>query len=167
MPSSRVAIIGAGVSALLLELVANGYNSLDAVDVSRAALDQLRERLGPDLEAVRFVCSDVRDLHLARQVDVWHDRAVFHFLIETEDQLLYKQAVNETVALGGHLVIATFAVGGPDHCSGLPVVQRSADELAELFSEEFELVEYCTRDHVTPWGVAQPFTHTLLTRRAS
>ncbi len=166
VPSSRVAIMGAGVSALLLDLLADGYESLDAVDVSAAAHKQLGERLGPDVHSVRFVCADVLDLHLDGPVDVWHDRAVFHFLTDASDQVTYVQRANEAVAPGGHLVMATFAPGGPEQCSGLPVVKWSADDLAELFGEKFDLVDSCTRDHLTPWGAAQAFTHALLVRRA-
>ncbi len=159
--------MGAGVSALLLDLLAEGYESLDAVDISAAALEQLRERLGPAVHSVRFVCADVLELQLDGLVDVWHDRAVFHFLTDTSDQATYVRRANDAVAPGGHVVMATFGPDGPLQCSGLPVVRHSAEDLAALFSEGFELVDSCTQDHVTPAGVSQSFTHALLVRKAS
>ena len=158
--------MGAGVSALLLELVADGYQSIDAVDLSAAALDALRLRLGAAASAVRFVRADIRNVELSEPVDVWHDRATFHFLTEPADQQRYVRRVEASVAPGGHLVIATFAPDGPEQCSGLPVARHSAAALAALFAEQFELVESLHQVHVTPWGAPQPFTHVLMARRS-
>lgn len=165
MPSSRVAVMGAGVSALVLDLVAEGYRSIDAVDVSPAALDQLRVRLALGASSVRFVCADVREVRFDGLIDVWHDRATFHFLTSATDQAMYVQRVNEAVAPGGHIVLATFAPDGPEQCSGLPVARHSVAALRELFSECFELVESCARIHVTPGGARQSFIHALFARR--
>lgn len=164
-PSSRVAVIGAGVSALLLDLVKRGYRSLDAVDISATALDALRDRLGSDASAVQFVVADVRDVRFDGPVDVWHDRAMFHFLTDQADKERYVQRVVDSVALGGHVVMATFALDGPTHCSGLPVARYSAEGIRDVFGEKFDLVDSCAREHTTPSGAAQSFTHALLRRR--
>ena len=165
MPSNRVAIIGAGASALVVDLVQHGYRSIDAVDLSRGALDQLGERLGHTDGVVRFVCADVLDLRFDDQVDVWHDRATFHFLIDPDDQAKYANRVTAAVRPGGHLIIATFAANGPEHCSGLPVARHSAAALSVRFAEGFEQIEAFGHDHVTPWGVVQPFTYAIFRRR--
>ncbi len=165
MPTSRVAVIGAGVSALVHDLVRRGYVSIDAVDVSAAALDQLRVSLGAHSDSVRYLQADVREVHFDGPIDVWHDRATFHFLVDPADQERYVQRVQEAVAPGGHLVLATFAEDGPLQCSGLPVVRHSVKDLQDRFGEQFTLIEYHRRDHLTPSGAAQSFTHALFTRR--
>lgn len=158
--------MGAGVSALLLDLVARGYRSIDAVDLSAAALERLRARLGTAAAGVRFVQADIRTVAFDGPIDVWHDRATFHFLTDPADQVLYVQRVEASVALGGHVVMATFADDGPEQCSGLPVARHSATSLAALFSEHFELRDSFRHVHTTPSGAAQPFTYVLLARLA-
>ena len=157
--------MGAGVSALLLELVADGYESIDAVDLSAAALEQLRNRLGAAASVVRFVQADIRSVVLDGPVDVWHDRATFHFLTDPGDQAKYVQRVQALVAPGGHVVLATFAPDGPEQCSGLPVARHSPASLATLFDEQFELIDASQHMHDTPWRTTQSFTHALLARR--
>ncbi len=165
VPSNRVALIGAGASALVLDLVQHGYRSIDAVDLSRAALDQLGERLGHAVGVVRFVCVDALDLVFDGQVDVWHDRATFHFLVDPDDQAEYANRAAAAVRPGGHLIIATFAANGPQHCSGLPIARHSAAALSVRFAEGFDLIEAFDHDHVTPWGDVQPFTYAIFRRR--
>jgi ubiquinone/menaquinone biosynthesis C-methylase UbiE len=165
VPSSRVAVIGAGASSLVVDLVQHGYRSIDAVDLSASALAQLQARLGESANSVRFVLADVRDVRFDGPIDVWHDRATFHFLTDVADQLAYVRRVDEAVPRGGHMVLATFSEQGPEQCSGLPVARYSTGGLAAVFDEHFELVESFTRDHNTPWGAAQSFSHVLLRRR--
>ena len=165
VPSSRVALIGAGASALVLDLVEHGYRSVEAVDLSGAALDRLGDRLGDVAGVVRFVCRDVLDLVFDGQVDVWHDRATFHFLIDPDDQATYANRATAAVRPGGHLIVATFAANGPEHCSGLPVARHSAAALSVRFAEGFEQIEAFGHDHVTPWGDVQPFTYAIFRRR--
>ena len=165
VPTSRVAVIGAGASALVVDLVQRGYQSLDAVDLSQAALGQLAKLLGDEAEKIRYVCADVRDVHFDGPLDVWHDRATFHFLTAPDDQAMYVQRVREAVPVGGHVVLATFSEVGPEQCSGLPVVRHSVGALCDLFGESFELVDSFERQHTTPWGAPQAFTHALLRRR--
>lgn len=167
MPTSRVAIIGAGVSALVPDLVRRGYHSLDAVDFAQAALDQLAGLLGEDAEKVRFVCADVREVGFDGPIDVWHDRATFHFLTTPVDQAAYLQRVRDAVRPGGHVVLATFSERGPTHCSGLPVARHSAATLTGLFGDSFELIDTFERDHTTPWGAPQAFTHALLRAKSA
>lgn len=167
VPSDRVAVIGAGASTLILDLVGLGYRSIDAVDISAAALAQLRQQLGASADNVRFVCSDVRDVAFDSPVDVWHDRATFHFLTDALDQQTYVRMAANAVRAGGHLVIATFAEDGPAQCSGLNVSRYSIDRLASVFASDFDVVESMRHDHVTPAGATQPFVHLLLSRRCN
>lgn len=166
VPSDRVAVIGAGASTLILDLVALGYRSIDAVDISVAALAQLRQRLGASAGNVRFVCSDVRVVEFDSPVDVWHDRATFHFLTDAADQKSYVRIAAATVRPGGHLVVATFAENGPEQCSGLDVARYSVDALGAAFASDFDVVDAMHFDHVTPTGAIQPFVHLVLKRRA-
>ena len=164
VPDSRVAVAGAGVSALVRELVEYGYSHVDAIDLSQAALDQLRDCLGDRSRNVSFVCADVREVRLDGPADVWHDRATFHFLTEAADRRAYADRLCDSVSAGGHAVIATFSESGPEHCSGLPVARYSAESLHAEFADCFDLIESWTLDHLTPWGAAQSFTHVLLQR---
>lgn len=165
MPTSRVALIGVGASALVLDLVHHGYQSLDAVDLAEAALDQLARLLGDDVDKVRRVCADAREVGFDGPLDVWHDRATFHFLTAAVDQAAYVARVHQTVRPGGHVVLATFSERGPAECSGLPVARHTVGALCELFGEAFSLIDTFERDHTTPWGAPQAFTHVLLARR--
>ncbi len=167
VPSDRVAVIGAGASTLLVDLAALGYRSIDAVDISAAALAQLRQRLGASAGNVRLVCSDVRVVEFDSSVDVWHDRATFHFLTDAADQRSYARNAAAAVRAGGHLIIATFADNGPEQCSGLDVARYSVDALGAAFASDFDVVDATRFDHVTPTGAAQPFVHLVLRRRAN
>jgi len=166
-PSEPIVVIGAGASTLLTVLLAEGWQHMVAVDLSAAALGQLRERLSGADDRVTYIHSDVRDLQLAEPVAVWHDRATFHFLTDLADQQRYAERAAAAVRPGGHLVLANFAPGGPDRCSGLLVARHDLDSLRALFHEHFELVESFEADHVTPWGSPQRFLHALWQRRAA
>jgi threonine dehydrogenase-like Zn-dependent dehydrogenase len=159
-----VVVVGAGTSALIASLLARGYHSIIAVDISAAALEQLREQLGAASSDVRFMQCDVRELDLGEMVDVWHDRATFHFLTTPVDQAAYVERAAQSVRAGGHLVLAGFAPTGPEQCSGLAVAHHRVDDLTSLFADHFELIESFERDHVTPWGGTHRFTHTLFRR---
>lgn len=157
--------MGAGASALVLDLVRRGYQSVDAIDLSSAALDQLLSLLGDTASVVRCTRADVRDVHFDGPIDVWHDRATFHFLTAPDDQAMYVERVREAVAVGGHVVLAMFSEVGPEQCSGLPVARHSIGALCALFGDSFELIDSFEREHTTPWGTPQSFAHTLLRRR--
>lgn len=163
-PSNRVVVVGAGNGALVAELVAAGYRRIDAVDISAAALSHLRDGLGERSGSVTFRQADVRDVTFDGPVDVWHDRATFHFLTSAVDQVAYARRAVDAVRPGGHLVIATFGPAGPQQCSGLPVARHDATSLAAVFGPAFEVVEALDETHRTPWGAGQQFLHALLRR---
>lgn len=163
-----VVTVGAGASQLVPALLAAGYR-VTAVDIARDAFGPLVAGV-PDADheiasgRLTLVTADVRSLRLDRPVDVWHDRAVFHFLVTSSDRDAYAQAAATAVAEGGHLVIGTFAPGGPESCSGLPVARHDEASIREAFESGFELVEAFELDHVTPWSSIQRFTHAVLRR---
>ena len=156
--------VGAGWSTLVDHLVERGYTDLTAVDLSTTALRTVRDRLGDAGRYVRLEVADVLDLDLGRRFALWHDRAVFHFLVDEAERDDYRAAVDRHLEERGWLVVATFGPDGPTTCSGLPIVRYTHEELAAEFPA-FELVGTSGEDHVTPWGATQQFTAVLLRRR--
>lgn len=161
----RVVDVGAGASTLVDNLLDFGHTDVVLVDLAAAALAITQQRLG-ERPAVSYVAGDLFDLEIG-PIDMWHDRAVFHFLTDPEDQLRYKAVMARHVRPGGHAIIATFALDGPEQCSGLAVTRYSAVEVADAFGPEFVLVDSRHSVHVTPWGGEQAFTFALLRREAS
>lgn len=152
--------VGGGASTLVDDLLAEGYSDLTVLDLSGAALQAARKRLGQQADKVRWVEADVTQADLpANRYDVWHDRAVFHFLIAAEQRRAYVRAVQHAVKPGGHVIVATFAEDGPEQCSGLPVMRYRPHELHDEFGGAFELLDYRKDAHRTPSGTAQQFTY--------
>ena len=156
--------VGAGTSTLADELLAAGWSPVTVLDVSAAALEQTRARLGDGAD-VRFVASDILEWQPDDTFDAWHDRAVFHFLTRPEDQARYVATAARAVRPGGLLVIGTFGPGGPEQCSGLPVARHDVTSLGATFDSHFELVTSEVEVHLTPWGAEQQFTWATLQRR--
>ncbi len=151
--------VGGGSSRLVDRLLRLGYRNLTVLDLSSRALAYARERLGGDAGRVSWVVADVTVHRLVDPVEVWHDRAVFHFLTSLDDRARYVARAAEAVVSGGHLVIATFAADGPTSCSGLPIVRYDADGLAEALAPWFEPAGYEEEAHVTPAGRVQHFIY--------
>jgi 2-polyprenyl-3-methyl-5-hydroxy-6-metoxy-1,4-benzoquinol methylase len=152
--------VGGGASTLVDDLLENGYTNLSVLDLSAAALHTARSRLGAKAGKVRWIEADVTRTNLpANYFDVWHDRAVFHFLTTPEERAAYVHAVFDSVKPGGHVIVATFADDGPDQCSGLPVMRYSADGLHDEFGESFELLRHEKEAHLTPSGNVQQFVY--------
>ncbi len=147
------------------ELLSAGFDVV-AVDISSAAIETLRSTVGESTH-VEYVVADVRELRLADTVDAWHDRAVFHFLVEPADQEAYVASVRSALGVGGHVVMATFAPDGPESCSGLPVARHDAASLVQRFGAGFELTESFEAEHSTPGGSTQRFTHAVLRRTSA
>ncbi|HEX2785149.1 MAG TPA: class I SAM-dependent methyltransferase [Ilumatobacteraceae bacterium] len=156
--------IGAGTSLLVDQLVACRFTDVTVIDVSDLALAVVRQRLGAHAKEVTFVPSDITTWTPDRRYDIWHDRAVFHFLTEQTDRDRYVAIASDAVRGGGSVVLATFAEDGPTRCSGLPVCRYTADELATVFSPAFSLIEHEREEHVTPSGINQSFTWVVLQR---
>jgi ubiquinone/menaquinone biosynthesis C-methylase UbiE len=164
-PSQAVIDVGAGESLLVDGLLARGFTDITVLDVSRNALTNVERRLGEGARHVTFVHHDVLTWTPDRTYDIWHDRAVFHFLTERTDRDRYVDIAARAIRVGGHLVLATFAEDGPTQCSGLPTSRYSALDLEATFAEYFTLDEHERAEHVTPRGIVQPFTRAVLRRR--
>lgn len=142
-------------------LVARGLACVSVLDVSGAALARAKARLGRSASRVRWIEADVTSRWLIDPVDVWHDRAVFHFLTDEEDRSRYLEHARRHIRPGGHLMLATFGSNGPTTCSGLPVVRYDAAGLAAELGPSFALVSSTDESHATPAGPLQPFTYAL------
>ena len=154
--------LGGGASVVVDHLLAEGYTDISVLDVSRVALDRTRARLGADAEPVHWLHRDIFDWIPDRRYQLWHDRAVFHFLVEEAERQTYVRTLRSGLAAHGQAIVATFDVDGPTHCSGLPVVRYGADDLAAIFAPYLDLVTFRREEHVTPAGLIQPFTWVLL-----
>lgn len=162
---ARILDVGGGASTLVDDLLARGYRHVSVLDLSEAALQTVRDRLGASAGSVAWLHDDARTVVLAAQsLDLWHDRAVFHFLIEAEDRAAYVRRAVHAVRPGGHLVIATFASDGPTRCSGLQVVRYDAAGLAQEFGAAFRLEAQEIDAHATPGGNVQPFLYCRFAR---
>ncbi len=154
--------VGGGASRLVDHLLALGYRDLTVVDIADEALALTRERLEEQADLVTFEVAEVTRLELLRPVDLWHDRAVLHFLIDPADQAAYSRRLHAALRPGGHAVIAAFGPAGPERCSGLPVHRYDAQELARTLG--LELVESHAEAHRTPDDREQAFVYAVLRR---
>jgi SAM-dependent methyltransferase len=161
-PDSAIIDVGGGASTLVDGLLEAGYRELTVLDWSRTALDLTRKRLGILAAPVKWWEADVLTSDLpVKAYDVWHDRAVFHFLTTSLDRERYVAQVRRSVKPGGHVLVATFAEDGPERCSGLPVARYSADALHAEFGGDFRLIKSERQQHITPGGTPQAFTYCL------
>ena len=152
--------VGSGASRLIDDLVAQGYSNITALDLSGSALAATRARLGERGRGVHWMEADVTRASLpAGAFDIWHDRAVFHFLTEPGERRAYVDAATRSLKPGGHVIVATFAEDGPMKCSGLPVQRYSPRELHSEFGPRFELVRSEREVHLTPSGAEQRFVY--------
>lgn len=157
--------VGGGASTLVDDLLAQGYRHLSVLDLSEGALSTARDRLGAAAAGVTWLHGDVRTIALEPQsLDLWHDRAVFHFLTDGADQAAYVSQVVHALKPDGHLVIATFAPDGPTRCSGLPAVRYDAAGLAQVFGGAFRLEAQAADAHATPGGSVHSFLYCRFAR---
>jgi len=156
-PDAAILDVGGGASTLVDRLLAAGFRDVTVLDLSRTALEVTQERVGP-VERAHWVHHDVRTWTPRAAYEVWHDRAVFHFMVNAGDRASYLSVLNSGVRPGGHVIIGTFASDGPDHCSGLPVLRYNADDIAEALGPRFTVVDTLHEEHTTPAGATQPFT---------
>jgi len=159
-PQAKVIDVGGGASTLVDDLLLHGYQDVSVMDLSASALAVARARQAPMEARVQWLVADVTTAELpAHAFDVWHDRAVFHFLTRAEDRRAYVAQVLRSVKPGGHVIVATFADDGPLQCSGLPVMRYAPEGLHAEFGEPFTLVAHQREAHTTPFGTVQQFVY--------
>jgi len=161
---SMIIDIGAGDSRLVDNLLDAGYRNITVLDVSSEALEKAKKRLENRADTIKWVISDIREFETSDRYDLWHDRALLHFLTKEGDINKYVDSVNRFLKLPGYLIISTFSVKGPKKCSGLDVRQYSEDSMERLFSN-FERIKSFEEEHVTPWGTGQIFIYNLFRRK--
>jgi 2-polyprenyl-3-methyl-5-hydroxy-6-metoxy-1,4-benzoquinol methylase len=154
----RIIDVGGGASFLVDRLVAKGNWDITVLDIASTAIEYTRNRLGDAACKVSWICEDITETKQLKTYDVWHDRAVFHFLTNPIDRQAYLDRLNESLSRGGYFIVATFAPDGPEKCSGLPVCRYSADGLEFVLGRKFKLVSNTELGHVTPTGKTQQFT---------
>lgn len=152
--------VGGGASTLIDDLLEHGYGNVTVLDISQSALEVAKKRLGHASRLAQWVCSDVTHAPLPpKSYDIWHDRAVFHFLTQPDQRRDYVSKAAAAVKAGGHVIVGTFGPEGPARCSGLDVVRYDSDSLQAEFGPRFRLVESLTELHRTPAGTTQQFLY--------
>ena len=156
--------VGGGASTLVDGLLELGFKNITVLDLSGAALKYAQERLGGNASAIKWIEEDITQFMPEEVFDLWHDRAVFHFLTNEEDRRKYVANVKRGLKQGGFLIVASFALDGPEKCSGLPVCRYDARAIQLEFGSEFELLQETKEVHKTPWESEQRFNYFLLKR---
>ena len=165
-PAAAVIDVGGGASMLVDGLLDAGYRDVTVLDLSGAALAVAQARLGARAESVHWLEGNILEVALPEAAyDVWHDRAVFHFLTDPADRVAYVRQVLHAVRPGGHVIVASFAEDGPTQCSGLPVMRYRPDELHAQFGAPFALLHHEKETHLTPAGKAQEFVYCFCRRQ--
>lgn len=157
--------VGSGNSHLSKILFDQGYPNLTILDISSNALVRSKNRFNDDAEKLTFIESNILDFNSNKPFEIWHDRAVFHFLVDQDDINKYAEVAAINIASGGYLILGTFSVTGPETCSGLPITQYDKEKLIKVFNKSFKFVEHFKDIHVTPSGNPQNFIWAVLKRK--
>jgi len=158
--SARVIDVGGGAATLVDDLLADGFVDVTVLDISARALEASKQRLGARASEVTWLVGDITKVGLEEgRYELWHDRAVFHFLTDADARRAYVRAALRALVPGGRIIVATFGMQGPEQCSGLDVVRYEADGLHAEFGAAFEKVGSLTESHQTPWGAEQEFVY--------
>jgi len=167
-PASAIIDIGGGTARLVDHLVEQGFGDVTVLDLSGAALEvaksRLKERYGARAHHIQWVVADATIWQPVRQYDLWHDRAAFHFLTDENDRAAYIERLARGLRAGGHAIIATFALDGPEKCSGLPVARYDSAGLGRTLGPMFTLRYTRRHEHATPWGSRQVFQFSVFRR---
>ena len=158
--SALIIDVGGGESTLVDDLLARGFQNITVLDISQVAIETTKKRLGQAAERVHWLVADITQAELEpRAYDVWHDRAVFHFLTSPQQRVAYVRQVARSVKPRGHVIVSTFGPEGPTKCSGLDVVRYDPDSLHNEFGTSFRLVQSSKELHKTPFGTTQQFLY--------
>jgi ubiquinone/menaquinone biosynthesis C-methylase UbiE len=165
---ARIVDVGGGASTFVDDLLALGHTNVAVADIAESALEVAKRRLGPRARDVDWLVGDVTSTLLPpASVDFWHDRAVFHFLVNEDSRAAYLRQVRRSVKPGGHVLVATFGLDGPDKCSGLPTARYDATGIKAVFGDVFTKIGEAAETHETPWGSEQAFVYCFCVRAAS
>lgn len=162
--AGRIIDVGGGSSILVDKLLDKGFNNIAVLDISAKAIEHAKKRLGKQAERVTWIEADITKFELPQQYDLWHDRAVFHFLTNPLDRKKYIEEMEKAVKPGGHIIIAAFSLEGPLKCSGLDVERYDVQKMKKELSGSFELVKNVDEVHMTPWNKEQKFLYCYLRR---
>ncbi len=164
--SSAIIDVGGGASRLVDHLLARNFANVTVLDLSAKALAASRARLGDEGDKVKWIAADATEWRPSEIYDIWHDRAAFHFLTGEDAQDAYLRRLRQALRPGGHAIIGTFALDGPEKCSGLPVCRHSPESLAALLGPDFALLDSRRHEHATPWASVQKFQFSAFRRIA-
>ncbi len=153
--------VGAGTSVLVDYLKKEHYTNLTVLDISENAIAIAKKRLGKSAKSINWIVSDITKFDVFQKFSLWHDRALFHFLTDTSDREIYVKALKNAIRPEGYLIIATFAIGGPEKCSGLEIVQYDSEKMIAELGDNFKLVEERKEVHITPYNKEQKFIYFL------
>jgi 2-polyprenyl-3-methyl-5-hydroxy-6-metoxy-1,4-benzoquinol methylase len=162
---SRIIDVGGGASVLVDRLLAMPFEQVAVLDIAETALEKAKKRLGKRASRIRWITADVTEIGDIGTFNVWHDRAVFHFLTDAADRMKYADLARRTLPAGGHLIIAAFADDGPQRCSGLDVCRYNAASMAAELGDGFSLIDQATETHTTPGNGSQAFFYGVFRRR--
>jgi ubiquinone/menaquinone biosynthesis C-methylase UbiE len=161
--------VGAGASTFIDNLIAQKYQKIIAADISESALNKLKERLGIEKASlVEWIVDDITQptrINTLKDIALWHDRAVLHFLLDQDQQLMYKSTLKKIVKKGGYAIIAAFSLKGAKKCSGLNIKNYDQNMLAEFLGDAFEILEYFDHTYHMPSGDRRPYIYTLFMKR--
>lgn len=163
--TARIIDVGGGDSYLVDYLLQLGFSDITVLDISKNAIERAQKRLGDKAAQVNWVVADVTDFLPNGTYDLWHDRAVFHFLTKENEITQYQNTVQKHIAHKGGLIVGTFSTNGPDKCSGLPIMQYSQDSLTKVFQDNFERDMCFTVNHTTPFDTSQNFVFCSFTKK--
>jgi SAM-dependent methyltransferase len=163
-PKDSLIDVGGGASRLAAHALRLGFGHVAVLDLSAEAIARSQAAMGSEADRVEWIVADVTTWEPERRYDVWHDRAAFHFLTDKADRAAYVETLDAALSDAGHAIIATFALDGPERCSGLPVQRYSPETLAATLSPRFTLVNSVRHEHRTPWGSTQAFQFSVLAR---
>ena len=155
---AKIIDVGGGDSNLTDKLLELGFKNITVLDISAKALERSKERLGKKADSINWIYCDIREFDSQKRYDVWHDRALLHFLTDEQDMQKYVEMIRKHVNDKGHVIISSFSIRGPMMCSGLNTRQHSEESMKKLFFNGFEHIKSFEEEHKTPFGVIQIFT---------